>query len=147
MFRVAGYGIDYADQEIKGAVVTHVLSFAYSGSILMPDTRSIVDIRWRIVLASFAFGSLQSVLLDDQLSLATRRRLYSACVLTVLLYGAQCWAPPWTDLQVMNAFHHQCLCDMLVLSWERWKSDRVTSARLRSMWSDTVSITYCVRQR
>ena len=98
------------------------------------------------MLASSAYGSLWSVRLDDQLSLATRRRLYSACVLTVLLYGAECWAPLWTDLRHLDDFYHQCLCDMLVLSWEQRKSDWITSARLGLMWGDTVSILDCVRR-
>ena len=120
-------------------------SFSYSGSVITPDARSTADIHWRIALAFSACGSLRSIRLDDQLSLAIRQRLYSACVLMVLLCGAECWASLGTDLRRMDAFHHQYLCDMLIISWERRKSDRITSPRLRLMWGDTASISYHVR--
>ena len=147
-FMVAGYGIGDADREdlqIGGAVVTHVSSFIYLGSVLTPDARSAADIRRRIALASSAFGSLRSVLLDDHLSLATRRWLYSACVLMVLLCGAECWAPLGTGLRRLDAFHHQCLYDTLVLSRKRRKSERITHAQLRLMLGDTISISDRVR--
>ena len=133
---VAGYGIDDAnreDLEIGGAVVTHAPSYIYSGSVLTPDARSTADICRRIALASSAFDFLQSVLLDDQLSLATRQRLYSACVITALLYSTECCAPLGTNLRHLDAFHHQRLSYVIVLSWERRESDRITLARLRLM--------------
>ena len=47
--------------------------------------------RW-IAQASKAFGALRkSVFLDKNLSLCTKRKVYNACVLSVLLYGAECW--------------------------------------------------------
>ena len=44
--------------------------------------------------------------------------------------------------------HHHCLYDVLVIYWERWESERVTLARLRLMWGDTVSMSdrVCHRQ-
>ena len=63
------------------------------------------------------------------------------CVLSrFCFYGAECWAPLRTDRRRLDAFHHQCLCDILILSWEQRKSDRITYARLRLMWGDFVRI-------
>ena len=76
---VAGYGI------VPGFAVEHASSFVYVGSVLIPDARSSADIRRRLAQASSAFGSLRGVLVDDRLSLAARRQLYNACVLSVLL--------------------------------------------------------------
>ena len=60
--------------------VEYVSSFDYLGSVLTPDALSSADIRQRPAQASSAFGSLCDVVVDDSLSLATRRRLYNACI-------------------------------------------------------------------
>ena len=62
------------------------------------------DIRRRLVQASSAFGSLSEVLVDDKLSIATRRQLYNSCVLSVLLYRSECWTPLCSDLRHLDAF-------------------------------------------
>ena len=127
----AGYGLtpeDCLDMPIGDAVVQHVSSFVHLGSIMTPDGRSSSDSNHRINQASVAFGDRRLVLLDNRLSLATRRRLYSACVLTVLLYGAECWTPRKSDLGSLNGFHHQCLRTILSISKERQKLDHITSS-------------------
>ena len=74
---------------VRGLVVEHVSSFVYMGSVLTPNARSFADIR-RLAQASSTFDSLCEVLVDDSLSFVTRRQLYDACVLSVLLYGSEC---------------------------------------------------------
>ena len=74
---------------VRGLAVEHMSSFVYIGSLLTPNARSSADIR-RLAQASSAFDSLRGVLVDDSLSFATRRQLYNACVLSVLLYRSEC---------------------------------------------------------
>ena len=46
---------------------------------------------WR-AQASRAFGALRkAVYLDKHLKLTTKRKIHNACVLSGLLYGAECW--------------------------------------------------------
>ena len=53
-----------------------------------------VDVDKRVAQGSKAFGALRkAVFLDGNLSLSTKRRLYNACVLSVLLHEAECWTP------------------------------------------------------
>ena len=121
-FMGAWYGLtpeDFLDLPIGDAVVQHVSSFVYLGSVMTPDGRSSSDSNRRINQASAAFGDVRLVLLDNRHSLATRRRLYSAYVLTVLLYGAECWTPRKSDLRSLDGFHHQCLRTILNISKER----------------------------
>ena len=143
-FMGAGHGLtpeDCLDLPIGDAVVQHVSSFVYLGSVMTPDGRSSSDSNRRLNQASAAaFGDLRLVLLDNRLSLATGRRLYSACVLTVLLYGAECWTPRKSDLRSLDGFHHQCLRTILSISKERQKLDRITSSQLREMWGDPISV-------
>ena len=90
--------------------------------------------------ASSAFGSLREVLVDDKLSIATRRQLYNACVLSVLLYGSECWTSLCSDLRHLEAFRHQCLRIILKISTEEQKCTRLTSAQLLSRFGDEKSL-------
>ena len=89
---------------------------------------------------SSAFGSLREVLVDDKLSIATRRQLYNACVLSVLLYGSECWTSLCSDLRHLEAFHHQYLRIILKISTEEQKCTRLTSAQLLSRFGDEKSL-------
>ena len=62
-----------------------------------------------IANASKAFGALrQAVFKDAHLSTNTKRKVYQACVLSVLIYGGECWTPLRKHLE-MNTFHHKCI--------------------------------------
>ena len=65
------------------------------------------DVVKSVAQASKAFGALRKpVFLDRSLSLATKRKLYNACVLSVLLYGAECWIPLRKNTKKLNSFHN-----------------------------------------
>ena len=52
------------------------------------------DIERQIAQASKVFGELRkSVLLDHDLKVITKHKVYQACVLSVLLCGSECWSP------------------------------------------------------
>eukprot|EP00117_Sycon_ciliatum_P050049 scpid69812/ scgid35385/ LINE-1 reverse transcriptase homolog len=105
----AGYGLTEADRlplDVAGEVVECVDSFRYLGSLLHTNGRSTPDISSRIAGASRAFGALrQPVFTDSNLSLATKRLVYGACVLSLLLYCAECWVPLKPDLDALCSFH------------------------------------------
>ena len=76
----------------------------------MESGRTHVEVDKRIANASKAFGALRrAVFKDAHLSVATRRSVYRACVLSVLLYGSECWVPLRKDLKKLNSFHHRCV--------------------------------------
>ena len=54
--------------------------------------------------------------------LGTKRKLSNACVLSVLLYGAECWIPFRKHTRKLNTFHHRC-----VSIKQQW-SERITVA-------------------
>ena len=50
-----------------------------------------VDVERRIAGALRAFGPLRKAVFQDKnLTLQTKRKVYQACVLSVLLYGSEC---------------------------------------------------------
>ena len=87
-----GFGISPEDHRplvVGGEIVENVHDFRYLGSIIHTGGRTAVDTRSRIASASRAFGALRRSVFDDgDLSLATKRMVYDACVASLLLYGA-----------------------------------------------------------
>ncbi len=146
----AGAGLSVVDHQpifVSGQVVEHVKSFVYLGSLLSPDARFSAEIDRRVASASRVFGALQCVFRDRNLSLRTKRLIYSACVVSTLLYGAECWAILKRDETRLDAFHHRCLRAILGVS--RWDQQlhHVSNADLRQRWGDVGLISDTVRKR
>ena len=97
-----------------------VSEFAYLGSLIVESGRMHVEVDKRIANAS---ALRQAVFKDAHLSVATKRSVYRACVLSVLLYGSECWVPLRKDLKKLNSFHYRCVRTALGITnqrqWER----------------------------
>ena len=65
-----------------------------------------------------------------------KRRLYNACVLPVLLYGAECWTPLVRHNRKLNSFHHRCIRIILGISNRQQWSERITMTEVRKRWGD-----------
>ena len=94
---VAGRGIIESDVAPLGSVVE-----SHGGVML--------DLDDKIARASRAFGALQKpVFRDGSLSLVTKKVVYQAMVLGVLLYAAETWPAKQRDVRRLEGFHHRCL--------------------------------------
>ena len=83
---------DIAPLQTDSGEIEMVNNFTYLGSVVSSDGEILEDIRCRLAKASRVFGCLQhSVFANDALSVGTRRAVYEATVLAVLLYGAETW--------------------------------------------------------
>ena len=94
--KVMGCGAYLTDEDqqpisVSGQTVDYVNSFVYLGSLLSPDARFSAEIGRRLASASRAFGALLCIFEDQNLTIRTKRLVYQACVLSTLLYGAECW--------------------------------------------------------
>ena len=94
---VAGWLVEETDKEPiilndrNIEAVEEFILLMYLGSLIASSGRMDKEIDKQITLASRGFGaSSKCVLLDKNLSLAIRRCVYTACVLSMLLYGAEC---------------------------------------------------------
>ena len=75
-------------------MVEHVEHFQYLGSLISENGQIDAEIDRRIAGVSRAFGALnRAVFRDRNLSVNTKRLVYQACVMSVLLYGSECWTP------------------------------------------------------
>ena len=87
-------GEDLAPIALEGGEVEAVDDFQYLGSLVGSSGRVDADVNRRVAQASKAFGALRkAVFLDKDLSMATKRRIYNACVLSILLYGPSVGPP------------------------------------------------------
>ena len=77
-------------------------------SYIANSGRMDADVDKRVAQALKAFGALKkAVFLDKNLSLTTKRRLYNAYVLSVLLYGAECWISLRKHAWKLNILNHR----------------------------------------
>ena len=132
---------------VAGQQVECVSSFVYLGSLISPDTRVSAEIDRRIASAARAFGALRCIFDDRNLSLCTKRLIYSACVVLVLLYGSECWPVLRRDESRIDGFHHSCLRIILGVSRRDQQSDSVTNEELRRRWGKPELLSTCIRKR
>ena len=96
-FMVVGYGVDEGDMlplDLPGGSIDWVSEFPYLGSLIAESGRAHEEVNRKIASASRAFGALRRPIFEDpDLSITTKRYIYRACVLSVLLYGSECWVP------------------------------------------------------
>ena len=78
---------------------------------------------------------------DDALSLTTKRFVYQACVLSVVLYGGECWTPYKRHLVHLNCFHHRCIRTIPGLSRKQQWKQQISSESIHQMWGYPESIT------
>ena len=132
---VTGRLVEEGDQEsvaLDGGDIEVVSEFPYLGSLIADSGRMDMDVDRQVAQASKAFGALRkSVFLDKSLSLATKRRLYNACVLSVLLYGSECWIPLRKHEKKMNSFHYRCVRTILGISNRQQWSECITMQEVR----------------
>lgn len=145
-------GAGHSDDDLQpltvaGETVESVSAYGYLGSLVSPSTRAGLEVDRRLAAASRAFGALRKVLCNSSFSFKTKRMLYSACVLSVLLYGAECWPLLKRDESRLNAFHHRCLRAMLHTS--RWNQQwtHVSNLDLRKRWGDVGLVSDMVRSK
>ena len=136
---VTGRMVEEEDKEyiaLDGGSIEVVEEFPYLGSIIDSSGKMEVDVDRRIAQASKAFGALRkSVFLDKNLSLCTKRKVYNACVLSVSLYGADCWTPRCKHEKRLYTFHHRCIRIILGITKQQW-TERITMKELRGRWGD-----------
>ena len=106
------------------------------------------DVERRIAQAFKAFGSMRRALfMDKDLSIRTKRKIYQACVISVLLYGSECWTLLRRHKRKLDSFHHRCVRTILGISNRQQWAQRITSQEVRRRWGDPATATKKVTAR
>jgi hypothetical protein len=142
-------GADLSDILLpSGNVIPVVAGAKYLGSMMDRDCSDRLDVESRVTAASKAFGALSDcLLLSPHISLPAKREAYVALVLSILLYGCECWcltADLWAKL---SSFHHSCARRMCrITMWHTWKSRITSAAVLQALGLRSIK-TYTVRRQ
>lgn len=104
---------------INDTTLDRVNKFTYLGSTMTSNATLDQEISVRLGKAASTFGRLSKrVWNNKQLSICTKVRVYDACVLSVLLYGAETWPTYRRQESRLSAFHTRCLRSILGVTWK-----------------------------
>ena len=113
--------------------------FPYLGSMIASSGRTDADVK--STKASRAFGALRKAFFR------AKRKVYQACVTSILLYGAECWVPLRKHNKKLNTFHHRCIWIILGISNRQQWSERITMAEVRRRWGDEETAAEKIQKR
>ena len=112
---------------VNGTEIEWVTEFPYFGSMIASSERVDTDVDKHIGQASKAFGALRkAVFMDSTLYVQTKRSIYQACVLSVLLYGSKSWTPLQRELRKLDSFHHRCIRTVLGITNRQQREEHIT---------------------
>ena len=138
---------DTSPMEVDGGTVTFTKSFVYLGSTLASSLTSNPDLEARLSKASQVFGALRGpVFATRDISLRTKAKVYRGLVLSVLLYGSECWAPLARDKAKLERFHRRCVRTMTGTSRRKQWKRHITSINLENRMG-LESLEYYLRTR
>ena len=114
--------------------------FTYLGSKLSADGEVTAKVNCWIVKASKAFVCLRvPIFLNRTLSINTKRAVYKAVVISILLYGAETWALKTPDVRRLTMFHNRCVRTILGVSklqqWQNHITTQQLSGQFGLYWS------------
>ena len=113
--------------EINNNRLEYVDKFIYLGSIMNLEGGTEQDIKTRLGKARSAFAKLQQLWRSSVYSRRTKLRIYQSNVLSVLLYGSECWRMTQQDTNRLSSFHNTCLRKILKVYWP----DTISNNRLQ----------------
>ena len=119
--------------QVDGGVIKMVNKFVYLGSCVSEDSELSEEVSNRIGKVSKAFGCLrQPIFRNQQMSADTKRSVYKAVAMPILLYGSETWVVKSDSLRRLESFHNQCVRSILgVTKHHQWKN-RITTRQLAS---------------
>ena len=115
-----GHGPPPQSVSVDGHPVALTDQFVYLGSVVDSTGYFCTDVLRRVGLTSSVMGQLDRVWHQNRLSLATKLRIYTTCVLAVSLHSAETWT-------AVQAFHMTCQRRILGIRWNDFITNRVVS--------------------
>ena len=103
--------------KVNGIDLKQTDKFTYLGSIIKPEGGTKEDINNRLGKARSVFRDMSNVWRSSQYYTSTKLKLYKSCVVSVLLYGSECWRMTATELSRLKSFHTTCLRRILRIFW------------------------------
>jgi hypothetical protein len=109
---------------IGGNNVEKVEDFTYLGSTISTVDATRKDIQCRLAKGRTAFSMLKSVWKSSQLSRKTKLKIFKSNVMSVVLYGAECWRLTQCDKDKLEVFQNKCLRHIHNIFWPNTISNK-----------------------
>ena len=125
-------GADLSDinvtiNDIANCTIPVVDKAKYLGSILDREPGHEADVDARIASASSAFAKLKPLVFKNKnISIEAKRAAYVACVLTILLYGSECWALTARMRAKLATFHNMAARMIYGCQWRHVREQHIT---------------------
>ena len=124
-------GMDMSDVDVGNGTIPIVNEFKYLGSLITQDCRDGPDIDGRIKKAGAAFGALRRCLFSCvSVSNMAKRAVYIGLILSILLYGAECWCLTEELFNRLRTFHNRCVREMCRVTLHHTRRRRISNEEL-----------------
>lgn len=128
---------------LNDQTLDEVTEFTYLGSTTTSSLSLEKELNTRIGKAATTFSRLSSRAWNNKkLTLKTKMLIYQACVISILLYGAETWTTYAHHLRKLNSFHMRCLRQILKITWQ----DKVTNTEVLER-TGSMSLTTIIKHR
>ena len=108
-----------------------LMFFIYLGSAVSRDCTDEEDVKMRIDAAGGAFAALRDkIFASKSITLKVKKFVYLALVLTILLYGSECWSLTEKLYNRLRAFHHRCIRSMCRVTRLHTRRHLISNAEL-----------------
>ena len=97
---------------INNSDIDDVNEFTYLGSKIAKDGDS--EVNSRITKANQSFAMLKSIWKSKQVGTNTKLRIFKSNVLSILLYGAECWKLTTRIAHKIHTFQNKCFRKILM---------------------------------
>ena len=112
-----------------------VTEFKYLGSIVEAKGGIAQEVGERIAKVSKPFGALwEPIFRDSNLCLRTKRKVYKAVVLGVLLYGSETWTTKRDAIRRLEVFHNRCLKGILGITTAQERPEHLSSVQISKLF-------------
>ena len=101
-----------------------VKTFTYLGSVMTEEGGTEEDIKSRLGKARGVFAQLNPVWRSSQFRVDSKLKIYQSCVVSVLLYGSECWRMTQQDSAALSVFQTSCLRKICRIFWPDTISNR-----------------------
>ena len=125
----ANTDIIYADDGNGIARFTEL--FKYLGFLLTPELTSTAEVDKRLAAAASAFGQLRKTVFGSKdILYEVKAKIYNALILSILLYGSECWTLSAKDRHRLQLFHRRCVRIMCRVTLRMSYKNRISTKDL-----------------
>ena len=110
--------------QIDGETVETVANFIFLGSKITADGDCSHEIKRNLLLGKKVISSLDSILKNRDITLATKVHLVKAMVFPVIIYGCESWTIKKAERRRIDAFELWCWRRLLRVPWTARRSNQ-----------------------